>query len=231
MQKTRTNNHVDKTGNCSRYRKIDTRAGYTPLSTHTIDKYLSSRTIKYLNLIRNDYTVEASTGKADKPSNKVYNGTIYIIFYKHLRAVSRTYLESRLSKVTSLNQLRQLLNTNTADAKEENGNIKRKTTEPTGKTVRPSSRGNQNFEAARCFKSRIRKNAIKSKRNGNKTKNKYSSIEYKILDKTPAAQHQRKRHNNNITKLKTKQSKAVRTSSRGNQNFEAARCYLSLIHI
>ena len=82
------------------------------------------------------------TGKADEPMLKVYNGTLHIIFYKPLRAALRAIT------VTSLNRLEQQLNKNMANDKEKNGNIKRKTTEPTDKAVRPSSRGNQNLEAA-----------------------------------------------------------------------------------
>ena len=46
-----------------------------------------------------------------------------------------------------------------------------------------------------------------------------------MCDKTPAAQNQRLKQNKNKTKLKINQPKTVRSSSRGNQNFEAARCY------
>ena len=58
----------------------------------------------------------------------------------------------------------------------------------------------------------------------------YSNIEYKMHDKTPAAQRRRLRQNKNKTIFKMNignQSKTVRPSSRGNQNFEAARCYKS----
>ena len=41
IQIIRANEHVDKTHNCSIYQKIDTRAGYYPLSTHTCLLYTS----------------------------------------------------------------------------------------------------------------------------------------------------------------------------------------------
>ena len=93
------------------------------------------------------------------------------------------------------------------------------------KAVRPSSRGNQNFEAATYLRSRNGKNVIQAKRIGYKTDNTYSSIGYKMHGNIPDVQAQRKRQTKNRPNFKTNQPKAVRHSSRGNQNFEAARCY------
>ena len=70
-------------------------------------------------------------------------------------------------------------------------------TQKHAKTVRPSTRGNQNLEAARCYKSR--KNAVRTSSRGNQN--------------FEAARCYKSRKN------------AVRASSRGNQNFEASRFY------
>ena len=232
-RKIKSSAKVVKHHNCSIYQNTGKRSGNKTLSTHAKYKYTYKREPKYLNSIEREKKIKGLTSKtdltskADDPLTKVYNGTTLIIFCKPLRAALRAHLIPRLSIVANLNQLRQLLIANKAKDKGKNGNINRKNTEPTGKAVRPSTRGNQNFEAARWFKSRIRKYAINMKRARYITRYTCSSIKYKILDNSPAAHYPRKRQNLNKTKLKINKSKTVQPSSRGNQNYEAARCYKS----
>ena len=83
-------------------------------------------------------------------------------------------------------------------------------------------RTHQNFEAAGCYTSRNGNNAIKAKHTRYEPDTKYGSTEYKTLVNIPAVQHHRTSKHRNKIKIKTGQSKTVRPSSRGNQNFEAA---------
>ena len=87
-----------------------------------------------------------------------------------IRQESKMHIPDPEQKHT--NQLRQQLtidqkgNVDSKTRRVKNGNLKQKTAEPIVKAVRTSSRTFQNFEAPTCYKTRIGKNAIKTKRFG-----------------------------------------------------------------
>ena len=111
---------------------------------------------------------------------------------KHRDATSRL----DLSKRASLNLLIQASNVDNINQRveEKSGILKLKTAKPTAKTVRPSLRTHQNFEAATLYKTRIDKNAIKAKHSEYMPTLIDSRIEYKTHDKTPTVQWQGIKH-------------------------------------
>ena len=133
---------------------------------------------KCLSYIVRERELKGLTSKVDKHVHEKYNGTIHIIFYKPLRTDEKVYIRTRLSKAANTNQLNQQLNTGEYKEvdKEKNGIIAKKTTEPIVKAVQPSSRTHQNFEASTRYKTRIEKNAIKTKCTGHMPTNIDSSI-------------------------------------------------------
>ena len=128
------------------------RNGCECQSTRIKAEYLNDKTLVHLGSINSEkeHKTTVSTSKAVTHSKLKPLDKQYNVVSKHLRV------------------------------KAKNGTLGRRTAKPTDKAVQTSSRGNENFEAARCSKSRIRKNVIKTKRTGYRPAKAYSSIEYKL---------------------------------------------------
>ena len=163
-----------------------------------------------------------------KPLNIQYdNHPTQLYISRHHTQTRKSILKNIVptGKAVAQSKLKPLSSNPNLRGKNKNGTSAKKTAKPTVKAVRPSLRTHGNLEAATRYKNRKRKLDIKARCKGYKLVQLESSIECNAQDNLPNWQYPRTRQNTNKTKLKIKQVKTVRPSSRGNQIGEAARCY------
>ena len=218
--------------------KAMTRVNDMPSSTPKIIDYF--QVIRPLN--KNGQTRTRNTAIANTPSNKYRQGNRKItesdkqepkdcLLSQFIQARVSASKANTTDRLKSLDKVSNVVN-KYPRVKGKSGTLIIKTAKPTAKTVRPSLRTHQNFEAATCYKTRIDKSAVRPERTGFTSKYIDSNIEYKAHENTPAVQNQTTKHIKNRGKNRKQtlyQAKAVRPSLRTHQNFEAATRYKSRI--